>query len=173
MLHLDHSPSVDASVFVAKSADVIGNVKIGKDSSIWFQCVLRADVMPITIGERSNVQDGSVIHGSLNKAETVIGNGVTIGHKVILHGCKIDDDVLIGMGSCVMDNAHIPKNSLVGAGSLVTENSSFEEGMLILGTPAKAVRPLNEKELSFIKSNSKHYIKYSDSYKNKKVNYYE
>ena len=112
MLHLDHSPKVDESVFVAKSADLIGYVSIGKDSSVWFQTVLRGDVMPINIGERSNVQDGTVIHGSLDKAKTTIGNGVTIGHKVILHGCTIEDDVLIGMGACVMDNARIPKNCL-------------------------------------------------------------
>jgi len=171
--HLEKSPTIDESVFVARSADVIGEVKIGKDSSVWFQTVLRADVMPITIGERSNVQDGSVIHGSLNKAQTTIGNGVTIGHKVILHGCTIDDEVLIGMGACVMDNSHIPKHSLVGAGSLVTENSKFEEGMLILGSPARAVRPLKEAELAFIKSNAAHYVNYSNSYKTKKVNYYE
>ena len=193
MLHLDYKPKVDDSVFVARTADVIGHVTIGKDSSVWFQTVLRGDVMPIAIGERSNVQDGTIIHGSLNKAQTRVGNGVTIGHKVILHGCTIEDEVLIGMGACVMDNAVIPKHCLVGAGALVTENEKFEEGVLILGTPAKRVRALKSEELSFIKSNAEHYVKYAnsyktnshktnshkmdsskiDSYKTRKVNYYE
>ena len=173
MLHLDYKPFVDNSVFVACSADLVGHVTIGKDSSVWFQTVLRGDVMPITIGKCTNIQDATVIHGSLNKAQTKIGDGVTIGHKVILHGCTIEDEVLVGMGACVMDNAVIPRHCLVGAGALVTENSKFEEAMLILGVPGKAVRPLKHEELLFIKSNAQHYVKYAESYKTKKVNYYE
>lgn len=167
MLHLSHKPEIPSSCFVAASADLIGAVTLGEESSIWFQSVLRADVMPITIGSQTNIQDGSVIHGSLNKAQTTIGSGVSVGHKVILHGCTIEDDCLIGMGAVVMDNAHIPKNSIVAAGSLVTERSNFEEGMLILGSPAKAVRPLKEEELKWIKSNALHYVNYANSYKNK------
>lgn len=165
MLHLTNKPEVKESCFVASSADLLGAVTLGANSSVWFQCVLRADVMPITIGSNTNVQDGTVIHGSLNKAETVVGDGVTIGHRVMLHGCKIEDDCLIGMGSIVMDNAVIPKNCIVGAGALVTENSKFDEGMLILGTPAKQIRKLKDAELAWIKSNAKHYIRYSQSYK--------
>ncbi len=164
MLHLTKKPEVKESCFIAPSADLLGAVTLGENSSVWFQCVLRADVMPITVGKNTNIQDGSVIHGSLNKAETTIGSGVTVGHKVMLHGCTIEDDCLIGMGATVMDNAVIPKNCIVGAGSLVTENSTFEEGMLILGTPAKQVRKLKETELSWIQSNAKHYIRYSKSY---------
>ena len=164
MLHLTNKPKVSDSCFVARSADLMGAVSLGEQSSVWFQTVLRADVMPITIGKNTNIQDGTIVHGSLNKAETRVGDGVTIGHKVVLHGCTIEDDCLIGMGSIVMDNAVIPKNSIVGAGALVTENSRFDEGMLILGSPAKQVRTLKEQELSWIKSNALHYIKYANSY---------
>ncbi len=165
MLHLTNKPKIKESCFVADSADLVGAVTLGENSSVWFQSVLRADVMPITIGENTNIQDGAIIHGSLNKAETKVGSGVTIGHRVILHGCKIEDDCLIGMGAVVMDNAVVPKNCIVGASALVTENSKFEEGMLILGSPAKQVRPLKEVELSWIKSNAEHYIRYANSYK--------
>lgn len=164
MLHLDNKPEYPKSCFVAPSADLLGRVVLGENTSVWFQSVLRADVMPITIGKNSNVQDGSIIHGSLNKASTTVGDGVTIGHKVVLHGCTVSDDCLIGMGAVIMDNAVIPTNCIVAAGALVTENSTFDEGMLILGAPAKQVRPLKEKELSWIKSNAKHYVRYSESY---------
>jgi len=157
-------PDVHKSCFVAPSADLIGDLSLGENTSVWFQTVLRADVMPIKIGKNSNVQDGSIIHGSLNKASTTVGDGVTIGHKVVLHGCTIEDDCLIGMGAIVMDNAVIPKNCIVGAGALVTENSKFDEGMLILGSPAKQVRPLKDKESAWIKSNALHYVKYANSY---------
>ena len=173
MFHLENAPKVHKSAFIAKSADLIGAVEIGENSSVWFQCVLRADVMPITIGSNTNVQDGSVIHGSRNKAETSIGNGVSIGHKVMLHGCTIHDDVLVGMGAIIMDNAVIPKNCIVAAGSLVTEKSEFEEGMLILGSPAKAVRPIKENEKEWILSNALNYVKYLNTYKTGKVQYYE
>ena len=168
MLHLTNKPKIHESCFVATSADLIGQLDVGENTSIWFQTVLRADVMPIKIGKNSNIQDGTVVHGSLNKAQTKVGDGVTIGHKVVLHGCTIEDDVLIGMGAIVMDNAVIPKNCIVGAGALVTENSRFEEGVLILGSPAKQARPLKENELNWIKSNALHYVKYANSYKNRK-----
>ncbi len=164
MLHLTKKPEIKKSCFIAPSADLYGAVTLGENSSVWFQCVLRADVMPITVGDNTNIQDGSIVHGSLNKAQTVIGNGVTIGHKTILHGCKIKNDCLIGMGSIIMDNAIISKNCIVGAGALVTENATFKEGMLILGAPAKQVRKLTENELCWIKSNATHYIRYSKSY---------
>lgn len=181
MLHLDHKPQVPSSVFVAGSSDVIGAVDIGEQSSVWFQVVLRADVMPIKIGSKTNIQDGTVIHGSLGKAQTTIGDGVTVGHKVMLHGCTIEDDVLVGMGACIMDNALIKKNCIVAAGSLVTEKATFEEGSLILGSPAKAVRKLKPEELEWIKTNADHYVKYAKSYMTSenekegsgKVNYYK
>jgi len=158
------SPQIGADTFVASSADIIGDVKIGRNSSVWYNVTIRGDVMPIVIGDESNIQDGTVIHGTYNKCGAVIGNQVTIGHTVVLHGCEIGDLVLVGMGSIIMDQAKIPSRSIVGAGSLVTENSSFPEGHLILGRPAKAVRPLNERELAFLPQSAKNYIEYKSWY---------
>jgi carbonic anhydrase/acetyltransferase-like protein (isoleucine patch superfamily) len=152
------SPQINPKTFIAKSADIIGDVVIEEGASIWFQAVLRGDVMPIYVGKNSNVQDGSVIHGSFNKAQTIIKENVTVGHKVILHGCTIEPYSLIGMGSIVMDNAVIPKYSIVGAGSLVTENAKFEEGMLILGRPAKQIRKLTEEEKKGLEKSAEHYV---------------
>ncbi len=173
MRHLETSPKIDESCFIAKSSDIIGEVNIGKNSSVWFSCVLRGDVMPINIGENTNIQDGTVIHGSVNKAQTRIGNNVTVGHRALLHGCRVEDNSLIGMGSVVMDNAVIPKNCIVAAGSVVTENSQFEEGQLILGSPARAKRALKKEELDWLESNISHYVEYSKSYKTNEVKYYE
>ena len=158
------APQIGEGSFVAPSADLIGDVKIGKGCSIWFNTTLRGDVMPIVIGDETNIQDNSVIHGTYKKCGAVIGNRVTVGHSVILHGCRIDDLVLVGMGAIIMDQAHIPTRSIVGAGSLVTENATFPEGHLILGRPAKAVRPLNEKELAFLDKSADNYIEYMSWY---------
>jgi carbonic anhydrase/acetyltransferase-like protein (isoleucine patch superfamily) len=158
------TPEIGQDTYVAPSADVIGDVKIGKGCSIWFNTTLRGDVMPIVIGEHTNIQDNAVIHGTYNKCGAVIGNQVTVGHSVILHGCKIGDLCLIGMGSVIMDQAEIPPRSIVAAGSLVTEDAKFPEGHLILGRPAKAVRPLNEKELAFLPQSAKNYIEYKAWY---------
>lgn len=158
-------PTVGEDVFVAPSADVIGDVRIGDRCSIWYQAVIRGDVMPITIGDETNIQDGSVLHGTYNKAELKIGKRVTVGHKVVLHGCEIGDKCLIGMGAIIMDNAKIPARCIVGAGALVTENSEFEEGQLILGSPARAKRPLTEKELAFLDISADNYLKYKQWYK--------
>lgn len=158
------TPKIGEGSFVAPSADLIGDVKIGKGCSIWFNTTLRGDVMPIVIGDETNIQDNSVIHGTYKKCGAVIGNRVTVGHSVILHGCTIGDKVLIGMGAIIMDQAKIPARSIVGAGSLVTENADFPEGHLILGRPAKAIRPLNEKELAFLDKSADNYIEYMSWY---------
>jgi gamma-carbonic anhydrase len=158
------TPEVGEGSFVAPSADLIGDVKIGKGCSIWFNTTLRGDVMPIVIGDETNIQDNSVIHGTYKKCGAVIGSRVTVGHSVVLHGCTIGDKVLIGMGAIIMDQAKIPSRSIVGAGSLVTENAEFPEGHLILGRPAKAVRPLNEKELAFLDKSADNYIEYMTWY---------
>jgi carbonic anhydrase/acetyltransferase-like protein (isoleucine patch superfamily) len=158
------TPEIGQDTYVAPSADVIGDVKIGKGCSIWFNTTLRGDVMPIVIGDDTNIQDNAVIHGTYNKCGAVIGNKVTVGHSVILHGCKIGDLCLIGMGTVIMDQAEIPARSIVAAGSLVTEGARFPEGHLILGRPAKAVRPLNEKELAFLPQSAKNYIEYKAWY---------
>lgn len=163
---LGKTPEIGEGSFVAPSADLIGDVKIGRLSSIWFNTTLRGDVMPIVIGDESNIQDNTVIHGTYKKCGAVIGNRVTVGHSVILHGCKIGDLVLIGMGAVIMDLAEIPSRSIVGAGSLVTEESRFPEGHLILGRPAKAVRPLKPAELAFLDKSANNYMEYMGWYTN-------
>lgn len=163
---LGKTPEFGEGTFVAPSADVIGDVKAGRNCSIWYNTTLRGDVMPIVIGDETNIQDGTVIHGTHRKCGAVIGSKVTIGHSVVLHGCQIGDLCLIGMGSVIMDQAEIPANSIVGAGSLVTENAKFPPGHLIMGRPAKAVRPLNEKELAFLPQSAKNYMMYMDWYPN-------
>src|SRR4051812_39252649 len=161
---LGKTPVIGEGSFVAPSADLIGDVRLGRRCSIWFNTTLRGDVMPIVIGDETNIQDGTVIHGTYKKCGAVIGNRVTVGHSVILHGCTIGDLVLVGMGSVIMDQAHVPTRSVVGAGSLVTEDSTFPEGHLILGRPAKAVRPLKENELAFLDKSANNYLEYMGWY---------
>lgn len=161
-------PQVGKGSYIAPSADIIGDVQIGKNCSIWFNTTLRGDVMPIVIGDETNIQDGSTLHGTYNKCGAVIGRRVTVGHNVILHGCEIGDLCLIGMGSIVMDKAKIAERCFVGAGSLVTENSEFlEPGWLILGRPAKAKRPLNKEELKFLDQSADNYLFYKSWYQGK------
>ncbi|MCB0407610.1 MAG: gamma carbonic anhydrase family protein [Bdellovibrionales bacterium] len=157
-------PQLDKGCWLAPSAELIGDVVAGKNCSFWFNTTLRGDVMPIRIGDNTNIQDGSTLHGTHHRCGVTIGNNVTVGHNVILHGCQIGDECLIGMGSVVMDLAKIPSRSIVGAGSLVTENSEFEEGMLIMGRPAKVVRPLKSEELAFLKQSAQNYINYTKWY---------
>lgn len=159
------TPQVHESVYLAENCSLIGNVTIKKGSSVWYQAVLRGDVMPIQIGEETNIQDGTIIHGTYEKWGTTIGNRVTIGHQVVLHGTTIEDLCLIGMGSILMDGSHIGRNSIVGAGSLVTEGSKFPEGSLILGRPAKVLRPLTQEELQFLPKSADNYKLYTTWYK--------
>ena len=164
---LGHTPKIGEGTFIADGAKIIGDVEIGKNSSIWFNVVVRGDVGPIRIGDETNIQDGTVIHDTFNKAFISIGNRVTIGHSVVLHGCRVDDLCLIGMGTIIMDGAHIGARNIVGAGSLVTENSKFEEeGWLILGRPAKAVRKLKPEELAFLDKSANNYLLYKSWYQN-------
>lgn len=149
---------MNKNIFIAKSADLIGDVSLGDGTSIWYQTVLRADQNPITIGKSSNVQDGTVIHCDPGHP-TVIGNNVSVGHNCTLHGCTIDDNVIVGMGSIVLNGAKIGKNSIIGAGSLITQNKEFEPGKLILGSPAKAVRDLTDEELASIQKNANEYLR--------------
>lgn len=157
-------PQWGEDTFIAHSADVIGDVVIGHHSSIWYHCVLRGDVMPIRIGDRSNIQDGSIIHGTYGAYGVHIGHGVSVGHGVILHGCQIHNECLIGMGSLLMDGCEVGPLSLVGAGSLITENTKFEGGHLILGRPAKVIRPLRENEKTIVKERADQYNRYTDWY---------
>ena len=145
-------PEIDESVFVAESADIIGDVKIGKNSSVWYNTVLRGDEHSIRIGENTNIQDGTVVHVGLD-VDTVIGDNVTVGHNALVHGCKIGNNSLVGMGAIVLNGAEIGEFCMIGAGALVTQNKKFPDGMLIIGSPAKAVRELTEEEKqSLIKS---------------------
>ena len=143
--------------FVAANATVIGYVRLLPESSIWFNCVLRGDNEPIEIGAGSNVQDGSVLHTDPGFPLT-IGTGVTVGHKAMLHGCTIGDNSLIGIGSTILNGARIGRNCLVGAHSLVTEGKSFEDGHLILGAPARAVRKLTDEEIAGMTESARHYV---------------
>ena len=145
-------PEIDESVFVAESADIIGDVKIGKNSSVWYNTVLRGDEHAIRIGENTNIQDGTVVHVGLD-VDTVIGDNVTVGHNALVHGCKIGNNSLVGMGAIVLNGAERGEFCMIGAGALVTQNKKFPDGMLIIGSPAKAVRELTEEEKqSLIKS---------------------
>lgn len=162
---LGKTPKIGEGSFVAPSASVIGDVQMGKNCSVWFNTTLRGDVMPIVIGDETNIQDNTVMHGTYKKCGAVIGKRVTVGHSVILHGCRVDDLCLIGMGSILMDEVHVAKRCIVGAGSLLTEGSKFEEGWLILGRPAKAVRPLKAEELAFLDKSADNYLEYMSWYK--------
>ena len=156
-------PEVHPEAWVAANATLIGKIKLEKNSSIWFNAVLRGDIELITIGENSNIQDGSVLHTDPG-FKLNVGKGVTVGHMVMLHGCQIGDDTLIGIGSIVLDRAHIMDQVMLGAGSIVTPNSVLESGWLYLGGPAKAVRKLNTSELEFLQYSALHYVKIMRNY---------
>ena len=150
-------PEIDESVFVAESADIIGDVKIGKNSSIWYNTVLRGDEHAIRIGENTNIQDGTVIHVGWD-VDTVIGDNVTVGHNALVHGCKIGNIRLVGMGAIVLNGAEIGEYCMIAAGALVTQNKKFPDGVLIMGSPAKVVRELTDEEKqSLIKSADDYY----------------
>ncbi|MEI5989629.1 transferase [Enterococcus termitis] len=149
--------------FIAASADVYGKVILAKDTSIWFQTVIRGDNNSITINTGSNVQDGTVIHVDHN-APVVIGENVTIGHHSMLHGCTIEDGALIGMSSTILNHAIIGQNSMIGAGSLVTEGTEIPPNVLAFGRPAKVIRPLTREELRKNKENAQHYVELSKEF---------
>lgn len=145
------------TIFIAKSADIVGKVKLGNFISVWFQAVIRGDVDSITIGDRTNIQDGTVVHVAAGYP-TVIGEGVSIGHNAIIHGCEIGDNVLIGMGAIILNGAKIGDNSIVGAGSLVTQGKVFPPNSLIMGSPAKVARALKPEEIQAIRDNAEEYL---------------
>ena len=151
------APRLGANAWVADSAQVMGNVSLGADTSVWFGTVIRGDTESITIGRGSNIQDGSVMHADIGMP-IVLGENVTVGHKVMLHGCTIGDDTLIGIGAIVLNGARIGKNCLVGAGALVTEGKEFPDGSMIIGSPAKAVRPLTPEQIASVRQSARHYV---------------
>jgi len=168
--YLNATPTLGSCVYLHHSCQVIGDVKIGDDSSIWCNTVLRGDVNRIVIGRGSNIQDltmGHVSHKTADKPEgspLIIGDHVTIGHSVILHGCRIGNECLIGMGSIILDDVVISDHVMVGAGSLVSQGKTLESGMLYLGRPAKAVRALTEEEIKYLRYSAKHYMRVKDDY---------
>ena len=150
------SPTLAEGVWIAPSADVIGDAQLAEDVSIWFGAVIRADNTPIVVGARSNVQEGALLHSDPG-APLTIGQGVTIGHHAMLHGCTIGNNVLIGMGATVLNGATIGDDCLVGAGALVTEGKSFPAGSLIVGVPAKAVRDLTPEQIASLRASADDY----------------
>ncbi|MDY0132877.1 MAG: gamma carbonic anhydrase family protein [Desulforegulaceae bacterium] len=156
-------PEIKENVFIAKGSVIIGNALIGKNSSVWFNTVIRADMDKITIGENTNIQDNSVLHCD-HKSPLTIGNNVTIGHNAVVHGCTIEDDVLIGMGAIIMNNAVIKKGSIIAAGAIVLENTIIEEFSLAAGAPAKIKKRLDENILELIKKTAEYYSTLKDNY---------
>ncbi len=164
-------PTLGTGTWIAPSADVVGDVTCGKDCSIWFGCVVRGDVHYISIGDRVNIQDLSMIHVTHYKKPdrsdgnpTIIGDDVTIGHRVMLHGCTIESACLIGMSATILDGAVIGKESIVGAGALVTKNKIFPPRSLIVGSPAKVVRELNDDEVKELYASASRYVKFKKDY---------
>jgi len=166
-----YCPSIDESAFIAPSADVIGRCEIGQDSSVWFRAVVRADVHFIRIGARTNIQDGSILHvthynlpDQSDGHPTILGNDVTVGHQVVLHGCTVEDACLIGMSATILDGVTIGKESLVGAGALVTRGKRFPPRSLLLGSPARVVRTLTDSEVCGLYKSAENYVAYKNDY---------
>jgi len=170
----DDFPKIATTAWIAPSADIIGDVEIGEDSSVWFGCVIRGDVHYIKIGERSSIQDMSMIHVTHFEKDkkigdgfpTIIGDDVTIAHRVMLHGCIIGNACLIGMSATILDGAEIGDESIVGANALVTGGKKFPPRSLILGSPAKVVRELTDVEVAKIYENARNYVNYKNEYIN-------
>ena len=160
------TPIIPETCFVADNATIIGDVVVGDDCTIWFNAVVRGDVNSIRLGDRVNVQDGVVIHGTLDKSKSIIGDDVSIGHNAIIHGCAIHDKVLVGMGAIIMDLAVVESHCLVAAGAVVLENARLESGWIYGGIPAKKIKRLDADNLDFfVKRTAENYIKYGAWYK--------
>jgi carbonic anhydrase/acetyltransferase-like protein (isoleucine patch superfamily) len=163
-------PVIGNSVYIDPFSSIIGDVTLGDDVNIWPMCVIRGDVNSIRIGKRTNIQDGSVLHvarkgeADVDGYSLIIGEDVTVGHKAMLHACRIGDRVLIGMGAIVLDNAQIDDDVILAAGALVPPNKHLESGYLYIGSPAKAARKLTNDELAFLKRSAAHYVKLKDEY---------
>lgn len=157
-------PVIDASALIVESAQVIGDVTIGEESSVWFNAVVRGDVNNIRIGKRTNIQDGCVLHVARKVRPLIIGDEVTVGHGVILHACTIGSRCLIGMGAIVMDGAQVGDDCIVGAGALVTPNTEIPPKSMVLGSPARVVRPLTEEEMRSVRESAANYVGDIESY---------
>ncbi|HRG18018.1 MAG TPA: gamma carbonic anhydrase family protein [Flavobacterium lutivivi] len=160
------SPIIPNDCYVAENATIVGDVTLGSQCSIWFNAVVRGDVHFIKIGNKVNIQDGAIIHCTYQKHPTIIGNNVSIGHNAIVHGCTINDNVLIGMGAIVMDNCVVESNSIIAAGSVVTQNTVVESGTIYAGVPAKKVKEINQSDFAGeIDRISNNYVMYSSWFK--------
>lgn len=158
------SPEIEKDVFIAENASVIGSVKIGSGCSVWFGAVIRADSDHIEIGNNTNIQDNCTVHTAFDYG-VKIGNGVTVGHNAVVHGCTVGDNTLVGMNSTILNGAVIGKNSIVGAGALVTEHKEFPDNSLIIGVPAKAVAVLDDEAIAKIRQNGMEYTEFAKEYR--------
>lgn len=159
-------PSWGNNCFFADNATIIGDVVMGDECSVWFQAIVRGDVHSIRIGNKVNIQDGAVIHCTYQKAPTSIGNNVSVGHKAIVHGCTIHDNVLVGMGAIVMDHAVVKSNCIIAAGAVVLENTVLESNSIYAGVPAKKIKELSQEQLQYsIERTAKNYIEYASWFK--------
>ena len=161
----DKQPHLGKDCFIAENATIVGDVTMGDECSVWFNAVIRGDVNSIKIGNRTNIQDGVVIHCTYEKAATKIGDQVSIGHRAIVHGCTIEDNVLVGMGAIVMDKAVVQENCIIAAGAVVLENTVCEAGSIYAGIPAKKVKELSGEQITQMKKTANNYIMYSGWFK--------
>jgi gamma-carbonic anhydrase len=161
----DVAPTLAADVYVHESAHVIGDVEIGASSSVWFHVVIRADVERVRIGRATNIQDHSTIHVNHDRFPTIVGDGVTVGHRVVLHGCTVGDHALIGIGAIVLDGAEVGSEALVGAGTLVPPGMKIPPRTLALGSPAKVIRELRAEEVARLHDSAKRYVGYAKNYR--------
>ena len=158
-------PTIDRAAFIAPGAVVTGNVTIGAESSVWFGCIMRGDVHSVTIGARTNIQDGTVIHVTRGDGPTFIGSGITIGHRALLHACRLEDDCFIGMGAILLDNVVVESGAMVAAGAMVPPGKRVAKGQIWAGNPAKYFRDLTEKEAEFIPVSAQNYVDLAQEYK--------
>ncbi|WP_298999038.1 gamma carbonic anhydrase family protein [uncultured Tenacibaculum sp.] len=159
-------PQIPKDCYVAENATIVGDVQMGKECSVWFNAVIRGDVHYIKMGDKVNIQDGAVIHATYQKSPTTIGNNVSIGHNALVHGCTIHDNVLVGMGSIIMDDCVVESNSIIAAGAVVTKNTHIESGSVYAGVPAKKVKDISQELISGeIDRIANNYVKYSSWFK--------
>lgn len=155
---------ISESCFIAETASVVGEITIGEESSVWYGAVIRSDMNKTIIGSRTNIQENTTVHNDKDYP-TLIGDGVTIGHNCIIHGCTIKNNSLIGMGSIILNGSIIGENTIIGAGSLITQNKEIPSGVLVLGSPAKVIRNLTEEEILSLKESAKHYVEMANMHK--------
>lgn len=163
--YLGIHPTIHPDAFIAPGAVVIGDVHIGRDTNVWFGCVIRGDVNTIRIGERTNIQDGTIVHVTRKTGPTTIGSGITIGHRAILHACTLEDDCFIGMGSAIIDFAVVESGGFLAAGALLTPHKRLPAGQMWAGNPAKYFRELKQEEAEFIPVSAQHYVDLAKDYK--------